>query len=191
MGGGRAPEPTWAVAQRRTGADRFFESAVTARSRAQAPKGRARRGKNLAATVSEGPDPPIGLEPKQGETGLWRSWRRPNSNMRLARRKTAVGSGITERSACSRRPPTTAQRYRTYRVGTSDRPSWMNSLARPLRRDRAPTRRSVFAVTGVSINRCLFAHDQRNKAAAGHEIEQIANPLRNLLADKEDLSAGK
>ena len=40
-----------------------------ARSRAQAPKGRARRGKNLTAMVSEGPDPPVGYRPSSKGDG--------------------------------------------------------------------------------------------------------------------------
>jgi hypothetical protein len=69
MGGGRAPEPTWAAAQRRTEADKFFG--------AQRPRGAARkhrRGehggeKTWTATVSEGPDPPIGLQPRARRNG--------------------------------------------------------------------------------------------------------------------------
>jgi hypothetical protein len=59
----------WAAAQRRTGADRFFG--------AQRPRGAARTHrrsehggeKTWTATVSEGPDPPIGLEPRASRNG--------------------------------------------------------------------------------------------------------------------------
>lgn len=60
-------EPPWAVAQRRTGADGFFE-AQRPRGAARKPRRRrARRGKKLAATVSNGVDPPVGLTPTARE----------------------------------------------------------------------------------------------------------------------------
>jgi len=60
-------EPPWAAAQRRTGADGFF-GAQRPRGAARKPRRRrARRGKKLAATVSNGVDPPVGLTPTARE----------------------------------------------------------------------------------------------------------------------------
>lgn len=59
-----------AVAQRTTGAVRFFEGrSPSARSRAQAPKGRARRGKNLIPDGFGRSGPARRSSPQQGKNG--------------------------------------------------------------------------------------------------------------------------